>query len=257
MFVKNKRFKSGFAHIIAVIILGIALVGGLSFVVWRNYSNMKSDSIISNKDTKNTVVTPVKTINTELTEVLADEKTFSNLAIKYPDDWVKIAQKEVSEDGITTTLTSPDGKIKIIFVTDLISGWGGICQYPTGQKAVELVWLDSDVIANYPSMRFVSYIYHDTVTDKYGYFVGAQNNNDWTLPIKVGYKTESCDPFGIDSGASIVLEKEGVQQAAYVVLSVELININEDSTKAEINAEIGSKYFVVAKQIVQSLYVKE
>lgn len=83
----NKRTsQSGFAHLVIVLVLALALVGALGFIFWQNFinknSNSKTDdsSVVANK--KDTNSTPTKKI---------EYKTFTtdkyNISFQYPSTW--------------------------------------------------------------------------------------------------------------------------------------------------------------------------
>ena len=256
---KSNKPQQGSAHLIVIIILVIALLGALGFVFWQNFIQQPNQIAKSNELTEIVAIDP-KLI--ELSEIATDVTTNSGLAIKYPKTWIlsnsTIPINHFSRDK--TTITSPDGSVTVVYDVELIGGRGGVCKVSEdGQKLTQLVQLDADVITGYPDARFVAYVDHNTLTDVYKYSIGVQGVGGYGDHIKVGDVTDDCDSFGsISSSPSIVIIKNPDDMLQpNVTLNIELNNVqNGVSSLTDINNAMKTDNFLIAKRIVQSLYVK-
>ena len=133
--VNKQKSQSGFAHLVLVIILIVALLGTLGFVYWQNYmqpkvSDTSQKTPVVKKD--NSEVIPIAK-TPAVVDPMADWKTYTNakygFSFKYPADWT--VQESPTANGNsfpspvpnTLLVKSPSGDDMRIWV-NLEGGWG-------------------------------------------------------------------------------------------------------------------------------------
>lgn len=273
------KSQAGFAHVI-VLVLAFLLISGLGVLAWQNYNKIRSDnSDVIRKDGKNdtipdssgnedddskngTVAQADVSHDDEITvikefgdyyDTIGYESFGAELVVDYPKNWLitdASSVKPVNPKVNLYKISSPDKSIVIEYLATVTSGLGGLCASPT--EDFEVVELNTAPIIGYSNARYGSHVIYDNKNDKYTYFAGAQRT-DGIASVKVGDLTRMCDPFGIDSGASIMVDTKYEGYAMLVRLTIKLQNISNDSTYDEIKSEMKTSAFESAKQIIMSL----
>ena len=224
---KNKS-QSGSARLIIIISIVVVALGVAGFIFWQNESN-----------------------STGLTEIATDSTVGTNLAIKYPKAWsVTQSSRKYQSKSIfgfyKANITSPDNKIAVEFgVSDNAKLALGECT----ATAPTITQLSTDVVAGYPKVRFVSYIMNNKSFGGDGFYIGLQENTESVNSVKVG--DSNCGFIG-----SQIITADS--NSANFTLNIKLNDVanNSKTLVADVNKAMTTDSFKVAKQIVQSLYVK-
>lgn len=252
----NNKTESGSAHLIIVIILIIALVGGLSYFVWKNYILSELNDL--KKDQNNS-----QTSDFLLNKIATDNSAGSNLAVKYPSSWGLVHEGATYSGSDTKTIkspdinkiSSPDGKIQVTLSVGG-SGIGGTCSMDEG-ATYEIVKLETDSIPKYTKARFVAYVTHykDTLNESYTYFFGAQRNNESVKSVKVG---DSACGFMSTEFFNTSSSIQADDKTPLSTLSIKFMDIQNDNDLklATIEQAMQTDNYKIAKQIVQSLHIK-
>ena len=253
---EDKQSQTGSAHAIIIILLVIALLGGLGFVFWQNFAKSKSEtkqtktaqnSVTANKSSGSSA----KINEVKLTEIAADHVASTNLAIKYPSSWIMTHEQAspVSDGDITVVgenynISSPNKEIVVkLGLTN--GGVGGTCDKTNGDG---LLQINPEEIPNYPNTRFVSYYGADY------YFAGIQSNDEKNKSIKVGDSV--CD-LGLTGVITPI--KSNLYENVNLLLSIEFPTIghNGKSSVEKFKQSLTTEDYKIAKRIIESLYVKD
>lgn len=233
----NKKSQAGSAHLVIIILLAVALMGALGFVCYQNFIQPK----VTNKLTDTTKITEINktangqnngpseiTDNSTLTEVAYDKTMGTKFAIKYPNTW-KLTYENPNDEvmGMSdiNTVTSPDGKASVTLSIGRYSGLAGPC----GGSRTSIEILDTGTIAGVPNTHFVNY--KDTGTP-YS-FIGASTAGDPLGKIECSSYAEGNYLLGVGE------------------------NIPAVALSAKVPDAIKSENYIIAKQIIQSLYKKD
>jgi len=175
--VNKQKPQSGFAHLAAIVIIIVALLGTLGFVYWMNFIQPKVSEV---KKNNSSVIIPV-TKKPVAVDPMADWKTYTNaqygFSFKYPADWtVKESPTEKSNKIATPTPTieaiNPNGCDIRIFIYKIgIGGWGfegnyGSINYDAKLKAGQIVLTGRDyyngdgsrMSPDYPNQESLGYL---------------------------------------------------------------------------------------------------
>lgn len=279
---KNQRYKSGFAHIIIVAILVIALVGVLGFVVWKNYSNSKSvsktstksnNSIGNNNDTSlasnskennstnnsgngsndSSSANVITTITTDNPGTASDYTFSTGMSVKFPENWTlahtvdKTTSLGVTQSDDKSVITSPDDKVIVTM---------DINNYELGFNPgdPEIVLLETDSIDNYSGVRFVEYVYYYKDNNSYTYHIGAQNDSTAVRSVKLGDLVSIANN---DFVYGMWISGNGGDLHTSLTISFKNHGGESVSSLNELSQLMSNENYRVAKQIVQSLYIKE
>lgn len=251
--------ESGSAYLAIVIVLIFALVGGLSYFVWKRYILSELNDL--KKDQNNT-----QTSDLVLDKIARDDSTGSNLTVSYPSSWKLVHEKAVyvyGNDDIKTIqspdvnrISSPDGKFQVVLSVGG-DGPSEMCN-SDDNTTYKIVKLETDLIPRYTQARFVAYIthYEDSLNNDYTYFFGAQRNDESVRSVKVGDSAcgfMSTDFFNTSSSVQVG------DDVPISTLSIRLTDIHDssDSQLAMIEQAMQTNNYKIAKKIVQSLYVKK
>lgn len=247
------RTESGFAHAIIIVAVIAIIVGALGFVVWQRYSsnsdvpkNANNENVKSERNSSANINNPNETETMELTEVATDQTLGTGISIRYPKNWSLEHTQYIGDRGSQdfSTISSPDGQIKV----HLLVGASGECQYD--RSTTEIVKLESDTMQSYSDVRFVSYVYKHG--ESYYYFAGVQKITDKIAEVKVGDKLY-CD-FDVGGIPEINGKKFSLD---IVATKFENIKDRVVITPDSVENVMATENYKIAKQIVQSLYVKE
>ena len=239
----KQKFESGSVHLVSTIVLIVALLVALGFIFWQNFMKTKTaDNQI---------------VKTQLTEVATDSSRGTGLSIRYPASWsysryLSNVPKGSYDKGDTYTVTSPDNKVSVVLRIGLYGGSAG-----TGYKLPIAEKLDEDTIPSMNDTSFVQYFcgYDDS---NYGYYnIGAYSNRlleDNNICVTANAYNQATKGEMVD-GSNFGLYN----------LNIKLNDIEQywgetyatsTFTKELVANSIDSEDFQIAKQIVQSLYVK-
>ena len=214
--------------LIVIISIVVVALGAAGFIFWQNESNA-----------------------TGLTEIATDSTVGTNLAIKYPKTWsVTQSNRKYQSKSIfgfyKANITSPDNKITVEFgVSDNAELALGEC----AATAPTITQLSTDVVTGYPKVRFVSYIMNNKLFSGDGFYIGLQKNTESVNSVKVG--DSNCGFIG-----SQIIATDS--NSANFTLNIKLNDVVSGSKTltADVNKVMTTDSFKIAKQIVQSLYVK-
>ena len=224
----ENKSQSGSVVLIVIISIVVVALGAAGFVFWQNESN-----------------------TTGMTEIATDSTVGTNLAIKYPKAW-SIAQSSRKYQSKSffgfykANITSPDNKITVEFgVSDNAELASGEC----AATAPTITQLSTDVVVGYPKVRFVSFIMNNKLFGGDGFYIGLQENTESVNSVKVG--DSNCGFIG-----SQVIAADS--NSANFTLNIKLNDVADNSKTlvADVNKAMATDSFRIAKQIVQSLYVK-
>lgn len=276
------KSQSGSAYVIAAFILLIFLMGTLVFFYCRNFikndsASVKSSAVTSSSSQSSTAAKSsdttssdsdaapkssdtTRTITTDEPGIASDATFGTGMAVKYPDDWVLkhsvrdsvsyVGTRKYEQKKDESSITSPDGKITVnLSVDDMDYGLG------VGDNDRELVEFETDSIKNYSDVCFASFIYYDPSISRYSYYVGALSDTSLVHSVKVGYTNENGD---IDHLRWNMWLGGGSDAHQHRMLHISFNDISYPiSSLGEINKAMATDNYKTAKQIVQSLYVKE
>lgn len=258
----SKKLKLKKLRSVAIVILVLALLGGLGYIIWQNYIQPKKS------DTSDSTYVPLRTedVKVELTESTTDTIHGSGLAVKYPKDWVKtnagdyewyiktypesktadMPAANTNPDNVT--LTSPDGKVSVIF---------DVGNRPTLNKCyaddsnVTIGKIITDTIPGYSDYVFAITVRDYVASGSYFYEIGAYKGGDWTKSVKVGDQYCKVGSQGITF--------KGTNFDGVILAEIKLNDVkdNDKTTLDAVNKAIESDNFNIAQQIIQSLYVKK
>lgn len=240
---KNNN-QSGFAHLVIIIILAVALIGTSGFLYWQNFmqpksnvSNSKSGNSSTKTDTNN--ATPSEVV---LTEITSDQTNNSGLSIKYPKNWV--VEHKVDSDIIDTNkVSSPDGSVSVQLIVYGHGGFGGWCE----PSDFELVKIENKSLPNYAGYSLFSYVSNYKIDDTYAYDISVQKDTAENKAAKIG--DSSCIVGGMPFSIN---EKD-----QYATLKIILNNVTvSDSFLTGFNQAIATDDYKTAEKIALSLYVK-
>lgn len=112
--------QTGSAHIVAIAVLVVAVVGLLGYVFWTNF--------FASTDKDDSVNQPEAAASLELTEKASISRHGVTLSMMYPSDWtLKDPVDDGSEIANPSTLTSRDGDVEIAYGVRAIGPVGGTC----------------------------------------------------------------------------------------------------------------------------------
>lgn len=266
------KSQSGSAHLIIVVVLLFALVGGLGFVFWQNRANTQVNTSTTNNkkidkidngliNTDTTEEPTATSIATELTKIVADANFKTGLSIKYPDGWVVTSKYDDSYPPYNwglSTITSPDGKIAVIVeVGNRVGGGEG------SPDQEQLMQFETKEIPNYPNGIFVTAVYCDVnsdVADKdhCRYSVGVRANIETNKSKKVGDLSNIFSSSFGDNVMNISSASNGDSLSdVRAMINIKFLPDGEVTNLNEISEAMSNDNYMIAKQIVQSLYVKE
>lgn len=279
---KNRRFISGFAHAIVIVVAVFALVTSIGYVIWQRYSSTKSSNSSSatkksnssskTADTNNSSENSstdddttsysdsTKTITTDDPGTASDVTFGTGMAIKYPTGWKlkHTVYKSVSTTADETStqmddksiVSSPDGNVEVILdVNNLQLGMG------TGDFNVALI--EADTISSYSGVRFVNFAYRSIDADSsedYYFQIGVQNDTAAIRSVKVG---DSIGTANYDFMSGMWISGKGGDLHRSVSISFKGYENGTLSSLDKLTELTSTNNYKTAKQIVQSLYVKE
>lgn len=237
---KNRK-NQGFVHLLIIsIIVVFGLIVVISYIVLQN---LNQNETINSSNSNN--------IEVELTEIAHDKTMGTNLAIKYPKTWKLDYQKNNPSDSFgnldseSSTITSPDGNTTVKFNVYHTTGIGINC-YEVDKVDV----LDSGAILNYPSATFIAFYGKSNNPESEGcHFIGATLKGD----INTNQLFETGRYIlGFDGN----LRSLNGELLPITTIEVEFSNLGENSTPSDIIQLMTTSDYMIAKRIVQSLYVK-
>lgn len=249
----KQKSESGSAHLVIIIVLVVALLGTLGFVYWQNFVQTKT----ANTQTNQTNTSNNQTVKAQLTEDVTDSSRGTGLSIKYPASWsysryLSNIPKGSYDKGDTYTVTSPDSKVSVVLRIGLYGGSAG-----TGYKLPITETLGQDTMPDMKEMSFVQYFcgYDDS---KYGYYnIGAYGNSlvkDDNLCVTANEHNQATKGEMVN----------GSNFSSYN-LNIKLNDLDQyfgntyatsTFTKELVTNSMNTEDFQIAKQIVQSLYIK-
>ena len=241
---KHKQRQLGFAHLVIIIILAVALLGTLGFVFWQNFMQPKSNVSNSKSDDSRTKTDTNSVISSEvvLTEITSDQTNNSGLSIKYPKNWV--VEHKVDSDIDTNKVSSPDGSVSVQLTVYGHGGFGGWCE----PSDFELVKIENKLLSNYAGYSLFLYVSNYKVDDTYAYNISVQKDTAENKAAKIG--DSSCIiggmPFSIN-------EKD---QYATLKIILNNVTVSDSSLTGSFNQAIATDDYKTAEKIALSLYVK-
>lgn|GEM_PF-1148188 len=243
--VNKQKNQQGSAHVIVIAILVLALLGTLGFIFWQNFMKPSSDLKIEDINNSSEIVDE----SNELTQIAEDQTFGTNLAIKYPRDWI-VTHASSTKNGMgldNSILTSSDGGVKINFSVG-VGGVGGFC----APNESIISFIDTDTIPKYSNAIFVSAVTKISSANEYTYYMGISNNNDQKKTLTIG--DDSC-PISLLSN----MVSPGSLPSGHLQLYATFSNVeNGISTSLDdFNQIKTTQNYITAKDIIQSLYIKE
>lgn len=216
----------------------------------------------------------------ELSELAYDKYMETGLAVNYPSNWtVEYSPVEISEYRTVTSgfdISSPDGKVDLVFSLFKVTGFGTSCDASTDNIDIENTQIyDFGSIEDYPNLGFVSSINWKTDSNnkEYGsYYIGTYSKTGVVTHVgqaidvnKTGTftceKYEGFDYYDVntDNYGRVFFKVymkisddyigPGAVSAATVPFSVPYKNYVDDFMKTD--------DYKIAKRIIQSLHIEE
>jgi hypothetical protein len=206
-------------------------------------------SVNSDNPTKNSSnATSNMTSQTQLTKIAYDQTRKSGLAVKYPENWVlahTVDESDSSSPIDTSTIISPDGKVTVTLDIGL-NGIGGACD-PDNTNDL-LAFVDTASIPNYSDYSFVSSVIHSVSGGVYHYQVGT------TMSDNISSLVVGGSVCGL--GLGVISTANGNGPTAQLSVKFNDIQNDQSTTLDEFKTAITTDDYIIAKQIIQSLYMK-
>ncbi len=203
-----------------------------------------------NSDNNSSNTTDNVASQTQLTKKIASDQTRgSGLAVKYPDNWVLVHTIDASGSSLpidVSTIISPDGKVTVTLEVGL-NGIGGACD-PDNTNDL-LAFIDSASIPNYSDYSFVSSVMHSVLGGVYHYQVGTAMSNNISSLVVGG--------SGCGLGLGVIPTANGNGPTASLSVKFNDIQNDQSTTLNDFKTAITTDDYMIAKQIVQSLYKKD
>lgn len=186
------------------------------------------------------------TIPSGFTEHVTSRTPGSSYTVYYPSSW----KLELSETGDVSTIRNQDGSIEV-YIRAFDGGIGGTCG-PESDSS-QLVQIDAFDMLNYTAGRFAEYVVQEE-DGAYNYFAGLQRSNEYIDAVKVGDSGINCK-FAFSTTLDDAYDKYTIH--GYASISIKSVQGGTKTALDEFNAAINTDDYKIAKQIIQTLYVKK
>ena len=136
----KQQTHSGFAHLIIIVILAVALVGSIGYIVWNNFSNNQSKTADNSSTSTNNSSSSNSNSNTS---TAVTYKTFTtdkfNISFEYPGTW-SLTKSDVTNQvdffAQSVGVKNENGEVIATFNTG-IQGLGGTCDKTSTYSVLE------------------------------------------------------------------------------------------------------------------------
>jgi hypothetical protein len=255
----KKQNKTINWHFIIRTIVVLAIVATAGYFIWSYLSKLGQDALNNSGTSKNNV-------SVDLITEVSDKTHGSKLALKYPKEWKltnegefewmikKYPEIEVDKSTEATpnpdnaTITSPDGKVSVIFD---VGNRTAADECDAASSDIVLSKIETESMPNLDDYVFAIKVYGDKSGVYYDYSIGVFKKDSWANSAKVGDQHCITGSMGIPFN--------GTAYDAIVIAEIMLNDVENGvaTTLDEVNKMINTDNFNIAKQIVQSLYIKK
>jgi hypothetical protein len=174
----KQQTNSGFAHLIIIVVLAVALVGSIGYIVWNNFANNQSETA-NNSGTNND--NNSNSNSNSNTSTAVTYKTFTdstyNISFQYPSNWTvgepRFSQSDMPYWNRDIDVSNENGELMARLSLG-VSGLGGTCGPDANTTFTVLDSTDSLITAS-KQVAATFVVYQNTQGRYLGYY-GLQDS---------------------------------------------------------------------------------